>query len=211
MHWAYGPLYCRWHYDKLDRLFPKLQRWRIIYQTRGAVARCSLKCTGCHFKWGAGHLWAHHPVSATAVATLLLSRDPTWRLSACSRARVMDWVGESHHLVVHALTERGRPHMSNDICLESSKAGFKYFGFKVTFVSIVHTEEVISQIQLRLPKRRFLPQEHAVQLCDCQSWCFTNYSWNLLPIFFLITYKSLSRLTVSYQWNHLSLGCVSGK
>lgn len=44
--------------------------------------------------------------------------------------------------------------MINDICLESSKAGFKYFGFKVTFVSIVHSERGISQIQPRLGRRR---------------------------------------------------------
>lgn len=70
---------------------------------------------------------------------------------------MMDRVRESHHLVVHALAEGGGPHVSNDICLESSKTGFKYFRFKVTFVSIVHTENVVSQIHLRLPQTMFPP------------------------------------------------------
>ncbi len=118
-----------------------------------------LKRAGWHSKWGAGPLWERRPAPGTAVVTLSLSGAPTWRLSAGTRARaqdtyVMDWVGESHHLVVHARAERGGPRVINDICLESSKAGFKYFGFKVTFVSIVHSERGISQIQPCLGRRR---------------------------------------------------------
>lgn len=166
-------------------------KWEVL------CVHCTLTCTRCCFKWGVEQLWALLSVSATAVTALPLSRDPTKRPSAHTRACVMDWLRESYHLVVHALAERGGPHVSNDICLESSKVGFKYFRFKVTFVSIVHTVNVVSQIHLRLPKQCFHPREHAVQLCDCQSWCFTNYSCNFLPIVFLITYKSLSRHNIS--------------
>lgn len=66
---------------------------------------------------------------------------------------------------MRTLAERGGPHVSNDICLESSKAGFKYFRFKLTFVSIVHTEKAISQIHLRLPPNNVVTPGSL--LCNC--------------------------------------------